>query len=314
MNNKKIVLKNITSSRQLGILIVLVAMMVVLTISSENFLTFNNLLNVLQQAALKGVLAIGMTFVIIMGGIDLSVGSMASLSAMFAADIMVKGGAESIPFAIAAAVISGLLCGLFNGFLIATFKVQPFLITMGTLNLYRGIDYIYSNALSIRGMPQEWLQAWNGDVPVPLLILVIFAVIAFLVIRYTKFGRYIFAIGGNETATELSGINVKRIKISTYTLSGLAAAICGIIYVGRLASAEANAGTGYELDAIAAAAIGGASLAGGRGSIAGTMIGAVILAMLANGLTLLNIKAFYQVALTGVIIIVAVLIDKFSNK
>lgn len=304
------------SHRQLGILIVLVVMAVIFAIGSNRFLTFNNIISILQQTAIKGVLAVGMTMIIILGGIDLSIGSTVALSSMVAAMLMVSHGPSFIPWAIAVALLIGVICGFANGALISIFNLQPFLVTMGTASLVRGIDYIISGGMSVRGLPKEFINGMNftnGSIPIPVIILIAVSVIVFLLIKYSKYGRYIYAVGGNEEATRLSGVHVKRVKIITYTLGGVIAAICGIIYLGRLAAADVNAGQGYELNAIAAAAIGGASLAGGKGSISGTLMGAFMLAMLANGLTLLNIQAFYQEAATGLIIIIAVLIDKFSN-
>jgi len=314
MEQRKSLGKRITSNRLFGISLVLIIFIIFLTIASETFFTPANWYSVLSSASLKGVLAVGMTFVIIMGAIDLSVGSIVSLCAMFTADILVNHGIEALPWAILAAFACGIACGFVNGVLIAQFDLPPFLVTMGTMNIYRGLDYIYSNAVSIRGLPKEWISTWNSGIPIAIILLIVVSVILFLVMRLTKYGRYVFAVGGNETATKLSGINTKRVKIGTFTLMGITAAVCGIIYVGRMASAEANAGTGYELDAIAAAAIGGTSMAGGRGSIIGTLIGAVIMALLANGLTLLSVQAFYQTVLTGAIVIVAIVIDKFATK
>jgi len=312
---KKNVWRKFTSNRQFGIFLVLVIMMVFLTIASDKFFTADNLLSVLNQASMKGVLAIGMTFVIIMGGIDLSVGSILSLSAMFTADILVKYGLEALPLAIIAAVITGIVCGLVNGFLIAQFNLAPFLVTMATMNIYRGIDYVYSGAISIRGLPSEWIEFWSTSViPVAVVIFAIVVVVSYIIVKYTKYGRYVYAVGGNEEATKLSGVSTKGVKITTYMLMGIMCAIGGLIYVGRMSSAEATAGTGYEMDAIAAAAIGGASLAGGRGSMVGTVLGSIILALLMNGLTLLNVQAFYQIIMTGAVIIIAILIDKLTNK
>jgi len=310
----RMILKKITSNRLFGVVMVLFAMCLFLTITSEHFLTGKNLLSILNQASVKGVVAIGMTFVIIMGGIDLSVGAIMSLSAMFTADILVKYGMDSLFLALIVSICVGLLCGLTNGILISHFNLAPFLVTMGTMNIYRGIDYIYSGAISIRGLPKEWINFWNSNVPYAVIIFAAVLLIMLFVIKKTRFSRYVYAIGGNETATMLSGVNTKKIKIQTYMIVGMMAAIAGVLYVGRMSSAEANAGTGYELDAIAAAAIGGASLAGGKGSLIGTLLGSILLAVLANGLTLLSVKAFYQVVLTGVIIIIAILIDKITKK
>lgn len=315
MNVAKI--KGRINVRQLGILLVLVIMSVVFSIGSEFFLTFSNFISIFQQAAISGTLAIGMTLVIITAGIDLSVGSTVGLSAAVAASIMVKHGAGGIIPAIAMALLIGLICGLVNGILISCLNLQPFLVTMGTLSLYRGIEYIYTGAVTVRGLPAEFtktMNAWNNSIPVPVIIMFCVMLVVYLVVKYTKYGRYVFAIGGNEEATRLSGVNVKLVRIATYTIMGLICAICAILYIGRIGSADANTGTGYEMDAIAAAAIGGASLAGGKGNLVGTILGAVMLAMLQNGLTLLKVQSFYQTAATGLIIIIAVIIDRFTNR
>lgn len=311
---KKVTIKNLTSNRQFGIILVLAAMVIFLSFTSEVFFTPGNLLSILNQASVKGTIAVGMTFVIIMGGIDLSVGSILSLSAMFTADILMKNGIHALPLALLASLGTGLACGFVNGFLIAQFDLQPFLVTMGTMNIFRGLDYLYSGAVSIRGLPKEWISYWNSVVPWAAIIFGVVVAIMIFIIKKTKYSRYVYAIGGNEDATRLSGVHTRRIKILTYMLSGLLCAVAGLLYVGRMASAEANAGMGYELDAIAAAAIGGASLAGGRGSLVGTLLGAIILTVLANGLTLLNVQSFYQVIMTGAIIIIAILVDKLTNK
>ena len=282
--------------RQFGILLVIFIMMIVFATGSNVFFTYSNFISIFQQASIKGVIAVGMTLIIISGGIDLSVGAITGLSAIVAATIMTRNPeSPQIAFALIMAVLIGVLCGLLNGCLIAIFDLQPFLVTMGTMSLFRGIDYIFSGALPVRNLPSAFLNfmnATNSSVPVPVILLLSVSLIGFLGIRYTKYGRYIFAVGGNEEATLLAGF----------------------IYMGRLAAADPNMGDGYELDAIAAAAIGGASLNGGKGGILGSLIGAFMLAMLANGLTLLNVQSFYQTAATGLIIIIAVLIDKFSNR
>lgn len=187
------------------------------------------------------------------------------------------------------------------------------MLTMGTMSLFRGFDYVYTQCVTIRGFDERWINFWNSGIPWPAIFMVLLAVIAWLIIRYTRFGRYIFAVGGNETASRLSGIDTRRIKCGSYVVMGLCCAICAIVYVGRMSSAEASAGDGFELTAIAAAAIGGASLSGGRGSIIGAIVGALILSVLSNGLTLLRVSSFYQTMMTGVIIIVAILIDRFTN-
>lgn len=310
-------MKNRINVRQLGILLVLVIMSVVFSIGSDFFFTFGNFISIFQQAAISGTLAIGMTLVIITAGIDLSVGSSVGLAAAVAASIMVEHGSDAIVPSLLAALLIGMLCGFINGALISCLDLQPFLVTMGTQSLYRGIEYIYTGAVTVRGLPSEFtstMNAWNNSIPVPVIVMFCVMLIIWFVVKYTKYGRYVFAIGGNEEATRLSGINVKLVRIATYTITGAICAICAILYIGRIGSADANTGSGYEMDAIAAAAIGGASLAGGKGNLVGTILGAVMLAMLQNGLTLLRVQSFYQTAATGLIIIIAVIIDRFTNR
>lgn len=311
--DKTLFVKKVFSNRLAGIIGVLILMMVFLTVASDRFLTANNLLSIMNQASMKGILAIGMTFVIVAAGIDLSVGASMSLCAMFLADILLKKGYGNLWMAIGACFICGTICGLINGILAAYVKLPEFLLTMGTMSLFRGFDYVYTQCVTIRGFDERWINFWNSGIPWPAIFMVLLAVIAWLIIRYTRFGRYIFAVGGNETASRLSGIDTRRIKCGSYVVMGLCCAICAIVYVGRMSSAEASAGDGFELTAIAAAAIGGASLSGGRGSIIGAIVGALILSVLSNGLTLLRVSSFYQTMMTGVIIIVAILIDRFTN-
>lgn len=310
-------LKNRINVRQLGILLVLVLMAIIFTTQSAYFLSLSNFISIFQQAAIKGTLAIGMTLVIITAGIDLSVGSIVGLSAAVAATFMVNNGEAGIVPAILIALLVGTLCGLVNGVLISCLDLQPFLVTMGTLNLYRGIEYIYTEAKTVRGLPAKFstmMNSLNNSIPIPVIIMFIVMLIILVISKYTRYGRYIFAIGGNEEATRLSGISVKAVRIATYTILGLICAVCAILYIGRIGSADANTGSGYEMDAIASAAIGGASLAGGKGNLVGTILGAIMLAMLQNGLTLMKVQSFYQTAATGIVIIIAIIIDRFSNR
>ncbi|SCJ32893.1 Ribose transport system permease protein rbsC [uncultured Roseburia sp.] len=307
-------IKKLLNNRLTGIVLVLICMIVVLSLATDSFLTPNNLLSIMNQASLKGILAIGMTFVIVGAGIDLSVGASMSICAMFLADFLVKYGFEKIWLAVLVCFLAGTACGLINGLLAAYLKLPEFLLTMGTMSIFRGFDYVYTNCQTIRGMDPRWINFWNAGIPWPAIFMMALAVAAWLVIKYTKYGRYVFAVGGNENASRLSGINTKKIKCVNYMVMGWCCALCAIVYVGRMSSAEAAAGDGFELTAIAAAAIGGASLAGGRGSIAGAVIGALILSVLSNGLTLLRVSSYYQTMFTGVIIVVAILIDRFTQK
>jgi ribose transport system permease protein len=308
-------LKNENVTRKFGIIVCLILLSIVFSILSGKFMTGSNWMNILQQAAINGCIAIGMTIVIITGGIDLSVGSVMAFSSMAMAMLM-EAGLPPV-FAVVAGLLVGAGSGALNGVLISSMNLQPFLITMGTMSLFRGLTLIISDGLPVRGFSGEFVKfmaSMNAVFPIPIIILLAFAAIGFLVIRYSRYGQHIFAIGGNEEATRLSGINTKAVKIATYALSGFAASLAGIIYLGRLAAADPQAGASYEMNAIAAAAIGGASLAGGKGSIVGTIIGVLILQALNNGLTLCNVQSFYQTFAIGLIIIVATIIDHYSTK
>lgn len=301
--------------RKAGIIASLLIMCVFFSIMSDKFFTQSNVTNILLQSSINGTIALGMTLVIITGGIDLSVGSVMALSSMVAAKMMDAGLSPIL--ALLAAVLLGICCGMANGLIISILKLQPFLVTLGTMSIFRGLTLIISDGLPVRGLDRGFLNmmnALNASVPVPVIILFVSAIILAFVIRYTRYGQYLFAVGGNEEAARFSCVNTSTVKTVTYSLSGLACALAAIIYMGRLAAADPQAGAGYELDAIAAAAIGGASLAGGRGSLSGTIIGALILGMLANGLTLLNVQSFYQTLFVGIIILVATTIDRFANK
>lgn len=307
--------KGASWTRKAGIIASLILLCLFFTIMSDKFFTRGNMTNILLQSCINGTIAIGMTLVIITGGIQLSVGSIMALSSMVAAKMMAAG----MPFCVAilAAVLVGLVCGAIDGLLISMLKLQPFLVTMGTMSVYRGMTLIISDGLPVRGLDSTFLNgmnAWNGSVPVPVIILLVLLVIFMFVLKYTRYGQYLFAVGGNEEAARFSCVNTVMVKTRTYAVSGLCCAMAAIIYMGRLAAADPQAGDGYEMNAIAAAAIGGASLAGGKGSLLGTMIGACILGTLSNGLTLLNVPSFYQTLFVGLIILVATVIDRFANR
>ncbi len=282
-------LKNKAWGRKIGIIISLLLLVIFFSIASDKFLSSKNIINILQQATINGTIALGMTLVIITGGIDLSVGSMMAFSAMIMAQSMVAG----IPplLAVLLGILIGVACGAANGLLISRMKLQPFLVTLGTMSVLRGLTLIVSDGLPVRGLPtgfSSFMNSLNTSVPIPIIILLLLAVVIFFVIKYTRYGQYVFAIGGNEEATRLSGVNTGLMKVMTYAICGFTCALAAIIFLGRLAAADPQAGNSYEMNAIAAAAIGGASLAGGKGSIVGSIIGALILATLSNGLTLLD--------------------------
>lgn len=300
--------------RDAGTLLGLVLISVVFAVQSDTFLTTPNLVNILQQSTINACIALGMTLVIISGGIDLSVGPVAALSAVLGAAMLVAG--VPVPLAIAGALAVGLACGFVNGALITWGGLQPFIVTLGGLSLYRALALIYTGGTPIFGLPDEFRALTNGTlmgIPNPVIVVGVLAIAAWVILNKTPLGEYFMAVGGNPEAARIAGVPVTLTKMTAYMISGLMAAVAAMILIGRLGAAEPTMGTLWELDAIAAAAIGGASLMGGRGSIPGTLIGCIILGTLRNGLTLMNVQAFYQLLATGIIIIVAMLIDKVTS-
>jgi ribose transport system permease protein len=294
-----------------GVFWSLILIFVLLSIISDQFLTVPNLLNVCRQVVITSILGIGGTFVIIGGGIDLSVGSLLALTAAYAAKIMVT--TNNVFLSILVAVLVGLALGLFQGFIITRFDVAPFAVTLGGMSIFRGMTLLFTNGIPISKLPVNfrWFGSGNiGWLPVPVLFLAGTTLIGYFVLNKTKLGRYVYAIGSNENTSRLSGIDVKFYRLMTYGISGLCCAIAGIILTGRINSAHPYAGQGYELNAIAAVVIGGASLQGGEGSVFGTIIGALIIGMIGNGLNLMQINAFWQQVTIGLVIIIAVIIDR----
>ena len=300
--------------RGAGTLLGLVAIMATFSALSPAFLTQQNLINILQQSSINACVALGMTLVIISGGIDLSVGSVAALCAVVAASLMVGG--TPVLLAALAGLALGAFCGLLNGLLIAFVGLQPFIVTLGTLSLYRAFALIYTDGSPVFGIPDAFRGFFTGSlgpVPMPVVVVAVSAFLAWLVLRQLPLGEYIVAVGGNEEAARASGAPVDRTKVVTYVISGVLASLAALILVGRLGAAEPILGNLWELNAIAAAAIGGASLSGGRGSLIGTLLGAIILGAMTNGLTLLNVQAFYQLLATGVIILLAMIVDRLAK-
>jgi ribose transport system permease protein len=300
--------------RDLGTLIGLVLIVLAFWALAPGFMTGRNLLNILQQSSINACVALGMTLVIVSGGIDLSVGPVAALAAVLSAALMVAGVPPVL--AILAGLALGALCGLVNGALICFGGLQPFIVTLGTLSTYRALALIATDGNPIFGVPQSFRAIVNGTVmgvPAPVVAVLIVAILAGVILRRTPFGEYLLAVGGNEEAAHIAGVPIALTKIGAYMLSGTLAALAALILVGRLGAAEPILGNLWELDAIAAAAIGGASLMGGKGSILGTVLGAVILGAMRNGLTLMNVQAFYQLLATGLIILLAMLVDRVTR-
>ncbi|MGE5627252.1 MAG: ABC transporter permease subunit [Solirubrobacterales bacterium] len=292
-------------------LIGLLLLCIIISLISPRFLTVSNILNVLTQVSVNAILAIGMSFVILTGGIDLSVGSVLAITGAIVATFA-RGGGNIIPGALAAIAI-GAIIGLVNGLLVSKGKVQAFIVTLATMTIFRGVTYVFTDGNPISGLGDNISFIGNKlvfGVPIPIFLILIVLLIAWYALNQTRFGRYVYALGGNEDSARLSGINTNKIKTLVYVISGITAAIGGIIVTSRIGSASPNAGAGFELDAIAAVVLGGTSLAGGEGKVTGTIIGALIIGVLNNGLNLMGVSPFYQSIAKGVVILLAVLLDK----
>ncbi|CAM3790060.1 ribose ABC transporter permease [Rouxiella silvae] len=300
-------------------LIALLVLIAVVSSMSPNFFTLNNLFNILQQTSVNAIMAVGMTLVILTAGIDLSVGSLLALTGAVAASVV--GLESSATLAVIASLVLGAAVGGITGAIVAKGKVQAFIATLVMMLLLRGVTMVYTNGSPISTGFNDVADTfgWFGigrplGVPTPVWLMAIVFAAAWYMLHHTRLGRYIYALGGNEAATRLSGISVDKVKIIVYSLCGLLAALAGIIEVARLSSAQPTAGTGYELDAIAAVVLGGTSLSGGKGRILGTLVGALILGFLNNGLNLLGVSSYYQMIVKAVVILLAVLVDNKSNK
>ena len=301
--------------RQFGTLLGLIGILVIFGVLTPHFFSVSNILNVVQQTSINAIIAVGMTFVIITAGIDLSVGSQVALCGVVLASVLHAG--LPIPVALICGLGVGLLCGMVNGLLITFGRLPPFISTLGMMSVARGAALLYTHGRPISGFSSGFRFLATGyllHIPVPIIIMLVTYIIAHFVLTRTKLGRYSHAIGGNEEAAELSGINIKFYKTSVYCLCGGMAGLAAIILTARLNSAQPIAGIMYELDAIAATVIGGTSLMGGEGTIAGTLIGALIMGVLRNGLNLLNVSSFIQQIIIGSVIIGAVLLDMSIKK
>ena len=307
-------------------LIALFILCLVISLLTDKFLTVDNAWNVLRQISVNICIATGMTLVVLTAGIDLSVGSVLALSGAVAAGLLKEGlqfpGSNLfVGFTLLGTVLAGLIVGsalgLFNGWVITRFKVPPFVATLAMLTIARGLTFLWTKGFPISNLGPGFDYigtGWFLGIPLPVWISAFIVAIAVLLTRKTRLGRYIYAIGGNENAAKLSGISINKVKVAVYTIAGALAAVGGIIVTSRLDSAQPNAGGGYELDAIAAVVIGGTSLSGGKGSIMGTVLGAIIIGVLNNGLVLLNVSPFWQQVVKGSVILLAVVIDRANSK
>lgn len=287
----------------------------VLSIASPYFLTGTNLASVIRQTAVINIMALGMTLVIVSGGIDLSVGSILAFAGVLGTMTMVETG--SVPLGILAGVLCGALWGCANGLMIASLRIPPFIVTLGTLGIVRGLTLVISGGLPIVGLPKEHGLLGEGTIgPVPfvLVVLVLCAVIAHFALHGTKLGRYTYAIGSNESAAVYAGIPVARYKVAIYAICGLLSGLAGMIETSRLMTGQPTAGVSYELQVIAAVVIGGGSLTGGEGTVIGTLIGAFIMGLLSNGSDLLGVNPYWQQVIIGAIIILAVALDEARKR
>ncbi|WP_238933427.1 ABC transporter permease [Brevibacillus choshinensis] len=302
--------------QRMGPLLGLALIVIVLSIINSDFLTISNIFNVLRQISINALIAFGMTFVILTGGIDLSVGSMLALASAITAGLMASG--MDTWLAVLIGLLAGVVMGAINGVIITKGKVAPFIGTLATMTVFRGLTLVYTEGRPITGLNPDFAMLGKGfflDIPMPVIWMLISFAILYFILRHTTFGRHVYALGSNEEATKLSGISTGKVKVLVYSISGLFAALSGIILTSRLNSAQPTAGTSYELDAIAAVVLGGTSLSGGRGWIVGTLIGAMIIGVLDNGLNLLNVSSFYQSVVKGAVILIAVLLDRSkANK
>lgn len=296
-----------------GVYIALLLLFIVMSFASSSFLTVTNLFNILKQNTVYGVLAVGMTFVIVTGGIDLSVGAIVALSACFATKLAQEGSGVPVIIAILVGLLAGIACGAFSGFFISFANIPAFIATLATCTIARGVVFVFTDGCPITGVSDAYKYMGRGSwgpVPVMVVIYFVFLIAGTFLLKYTKYGRHVFAVGGNKRAALVSGVNVKITEFIVYVICGFCAAFAGLLLSSRIQTGQPAGGEGYELDAITAAVIGGASLSGGKGSIFGSFIGILVVGILTNGLDLLNVSSYYQQIIKGAIILLAVLADR----
>jgi ribose/xylose/arabinose/galactoside ABC-type transport system permease subunit len=298
-------------------LFVLLGLVVFLSIASDVFLTTRNIANVLRQISINSILGIGVTFVILTGGIDLSLGSIVALSGVISTAIVKSGGSNWIVVGLLCGILSGAVCGLISGTLVAALRAPAFVATLAMMTIIRGFALMFTDGRPIVGFDSGFLHFGQGELwfmPTPVAILLIVLLTSAFILSFTRFGRYIYAVGGNVEAARVSGISVKSVIASAYTICGACAGLGGVILASRINAGQPVSGQGSELDAIAAVVIGGTSLSGGVGSVIGTIVGALIIGVINNGLNLMEVSSYWQQVFKGVIIAAAVVIDIWTNK
>lgn len=310
---------SIVTDKLSSIMALLIVVAIVAISIPDAFLTSSNMINIVRQMSVNGIITIGMTIVMISGGIDLSVGSVLAVSGVISCGLVSEG--VNVWIAILVAIVIGPVFGIFNGFFVAKLDIPPFIVTLASMQIGRGIAYVYSKGLPIRSSNDAYNLIGNGylsfglfEVPIPIVLLMIIVVISYLILHKTKFGNYVFAVGGNSEAAKYAGINVTKIKFMCYVYSGLLSAIVGIILASRMYSGQPTAGEGYEMDAVAAAVLGGTSFSGGAGSIIGVLFGALTIGVINNALNLLNIPFYFQNIVKGSVILIAVLMDTLKKR
>ena len=299
-----------------AIFLVLAVMIIFFSLVTKTFLTLDNLFNVARQVSMLGIASIGMIFVILLGGTDLSTGSIITFVNIVTAYMMVKMDISMWP-AILLTLMMCILIGLFNGFAVATFNMPALIVTFATQTIFAGVAYMISGGMPISGLPEEFAvigQGYVGVVPIPVLIMIVAFVLGGVILNKTYFGRYFYALGGNEEAAKLSGIRVKAIKMLVFALSGLFGGIAGIVMLSRTNSGQATAGRGYEFDVITAVVLGGVSLSGGSGRMLNVVAGVLILGVLSNGMVLMNVSSYAQMVIKGIILLLAVGFDCVQKK
>lgn len=298
-----------------AIYLVLLALVIFFSIASDVFLSVENIMNVLRQVSVVGIVAVGMTFVILTGGIDLSVGTVIAVSGVITAQLMVNGVHPIL--AILAAIAVAVIIGIFNAFFTHEFKLNPMIVTLGVMTILKGVSYIVTGGLPVYGFSEEFKiigQGYIGPVPIPIIIMLVCFAIGYFILNYTSFGTSVYGLGGNEEAVRLAGINIRKTKYGVFVICAILSAIAGIVLLSRVNNAQPNAGFGYEMDVITGVVLGGVSMSGGEGKITGVFVGILVMAVLANGMLLMGISEYFQWVVKGSVMLLAISYDKIIKK